>query len=176
MSEHAAAPAAKSAVTFRCKHIYDRSYATILKNRTPKEKLERSRRNARTALGAQIISLNAPTFRGPPPSAAQQSAAAIIATSFILSQCAQPRTESRESRCGCGTAAAVAVAVAVVAVPLLAKTNLPDTESSSPGRQKATGAGPACIPQLHEAEERSHLAPQPERVEPRGLPGDSLHP
>ncbi|KYN14887.1 hypothetical protein ALC57_12899 [Trachymyrmex cornetzi] len=48
-----------------------------------------------------------------------------------------------------------------------------DTESSSPGRQKATGAGPACIPQLHEAEERSHLAPQPERIYTR--PYDTSH-
>ncbi|KYM97459.1 hypothetical protein ALC62_11751 [Cyphomyrmex costatus] len=103
------------------------------------------RRYTYTALGAQIISLNASTFRDPPPSAAQQSAAAIIATSFILSQCARPR----------------------------AKTNLPDTESSSPGRQKATRARPACIPQLHEAEERSHLAPQPERIYTR--PYDTSH-
>lgn len=42
------------------------------------------------ALGAQIISLNASPFRGPPPSAAQQSAAAIIATSFIPSQWPAP--------------------------------------------------------------------------------------
>lgn len=70
----------------------------------------------RSALGAQIISLNASPFRGPPSSEAQQSAAAIIATSFIPSQCARP---GRESRCGCS-----------------AKTNLLDKESSSPERQK----------------------------------------
>ena len=36
VSEHAAATAAKSAVTSYCEHIYNRSYATILKNRTLK--------------------------------------------------------------------------------------------------------------------------------------------
>ncbi|KYQ50786.1 hypothetical protein ALC60_10110, partial [Trachymyrmex zeteki] len=92
------------------------------------EKLERSRRNARTALGAQIISLN------------------------------------RESRCGCG-------------LPCRrAKTNLPDTESSSPGRQKATSAGSGCIPQLHEAKERDRTLRHNPKEEPRGLPGDPLHP
>lgn len=78
---------------------------------------------ARTALGAQIISLNASPFRDPPSSAAQQSAAAIIATSFIPLQCARPRTR-------------VTLRLQRSRRVARAKTNLPDKESSSPGRQK----------------------------------------